>query len=60
MRQGRNHWNPQRVALCPCGWATRGTRREVTQRFEQHAVEGTEGCDHAVHIELMDKEITQS
>lgn len=52
MEQGRNHWNPQRVALCPCGWAARGTLGEINRLFAQHEIEGTEGCDHAVHIEL--------
>lgn len=59
MTQGPNHWNPPRLASCTCGASHRGTLREINAWFEQHKVDGTEGCDHAIYIEstiLDDKE----
>lgn len=50
---GPNHWNPPRVASCPCGWSAFGTLSSVNRAAEEHLVEGTEGCDHAIAIETL-------
>lgn len=55
--QGENFWNPPRVALCTCGWASRhGTLAEIATLSAIHEADGCEGCDHAVRIEYRRKQ----
>lgn len=49
---GPNIWNPPRIASCTCGEVHCGTLADVNRWFATHTVEGTEGCDHAIYIEL--------
>ena len=46
-----NHWNPERGALCTCGWSGRfATLRAANRAIDLHKEEGCEGCGHDVDI----------
>lgn len=46
-------WNPQRSVICTCGWGSIfPTLRAANAAIAVHMKEGTEGCDHAVDIEV--------
>lgn len=44
-------YEPRRAVLCTCGWARIfHNLATANTAIDQHMIEGTEGCDHAVQI----------